>query len=270
MRLQTAWSLQALFAAVVVVSVASGPVAATAPDAIARSKTAIEAVASGRSECTLGIDGAVRYVGPTDDGLVACLSEYSRDGRSLVVSSGGGDALKAIEAGEILTRLNWDVRVLGMCASSCGNYIVPAAASVSVEPYSVILLHGGPIDDEGYIRAVQDQAEARQRAAYPGVTEEVVRQGRDLMRSVMLQAIKEHREFSSEHAVGSDWYELGEFEGPVGGFTSSDFAVVDPTYLAREVSRVRQNDFWFPCTVEDRTQMSALVTGAHLYYRPAT
>lgn len=268
-RLQIASAGATLVAAIAIVSAAPGFArAAEDGEAVTRSRAAIEAIASGRSECTLGRDGAVRYIGPTDDSLVACLSEYSRDGKSLLISSGGGDASKAIEAGEILTGLHWDVRVLGMCASSCGNYILPSAASVAVEPYSAILLHGGPVDSEAFIRLVQDQAEAKQRAAYPDVTAEVVQQGRTMMRSITMRVVAEHQAFVSEHSVGGDWYDLTEFAGPAGGFTPSDFAVVDPTYLSREVSRVRTGDFWFPCTADERAQMTALITDAQLYYRP--
>ncbi len=264
-----AWAIPTLVAAVVMISAAPGFArAADDGEAVARSRAAIEALASGRSECTLGRDGAVRYIGPTDDSLVACLAEYSRDGKSLFVSSGGGDASKAIEAGDILTGLHWDVRVLGMCASSCGNYILPSAASVAVEPYSAILLHGGPVDSEAFIRLVQDQVEAKQRSAYPDVTREFVQQGRTLMRSITIRVIAEHQAFVSEHAVGGDWYDLTEFAGPPGGFTPSDFAVVDPTYFSREVSRVRTGDFWYPRTAEERAKMTELITDAQLYYRP--
>jgi hypothetical protein len=156
------WAIPTLVAAIVTASAAPGLArVADGGEAVARSRAAIEAIASGGPECTLERDGVVRYIGPTDDTLVACLSKHSRDGKSLLVSSGGGDASKAIEAGDILSGLHWDVRILGMCASSCGNYIIPSAASVAVEPYSAILLHGGPVDSEAFIQLVQDQVEAK-------------------------------------------------------------------------------------------------------------
>lgn len=265
-----AWITAALVALTSLASTTPVPLTPVAElEAIGRSRAAIEAVGSGRVECFVGDDLAVHYTGPTDDNLLACISEFSVDGRSLVVSSGGGDALKAIEAGNALARLGWGIRVVGMCASSCGNYLVPAATSISVEPYSAILLHGGPINSESYIRAVQDQAEAQQRAAYPAVTDELVQQGRDIMRSVMIRLFEEHRIFVERYGIADEWYRLSEFSGPEGGFTPADFAVVDPAYLARQLPRVDQASYWFPCSPEERAAFAALISSSGLFYRPS-
>lgn len=233
-----------------------------------RSREAIQRVASGAIECSADAEGAVRYIGPTDDDLLACLSEYGREGRSLIISSGGGDALKALEAADMLVRFELRLEIRGICASSCGNYLVPAASSVSVEPYSAILLHGGPEDSDAYVRAVQDQAEARQRHAYPDATDEAIAQGREIMRSVMRRILDEHTRFIRERGVSAEWYRLVDFGGPPAGFSANDFAVVDPAYAARHVPRTVQDQYWFPCSPADREALAELITGASLFYRP--
>lgn len=236
-------------------------------EAVERSQIAIRAVGSGTAECRHEGDSTVRYVGPTDDSLLQCLEENSSPGLTLLISSGGGDALKAIEAANAVAERGWSIKVRGICASSCGNYLVPAASSVAVEPFSAILLHGGPENSDAYIQAVQDQAEARQRADYPEVSDEAILEGRRIMRSVMLRLLEAHEEFVEARHVRPEWYQLDEFERPDGGLSPSDFAVIDPSYLAQQAPRVEHAGFWFPRSLEDKSKLATMITGATLFYR---
>ncbi len=266
--LWTVWCSRGLAITCLLVAGATAVSASAAgPEPMERSRSAIEAIRSGRPECDLGADQVVRYIGPTDDSLLACLSEYARDGRSLLISSGGGDGRKAIEAGALLARLGWSLRVVGMCASSCGNYLVPAATSVAVEPYSAILLHGGPLDSEAYIQAVQDQVEAKQRTAYPAVTDDLVAEGRAMMRVILLQLVQAQKEFSERHSIAGEWYALSEFDRPAGGLTPTDFAVVDPEYFSRQLGRSEPAEYWFPRSNAEKSDLAALLQGAALFYR---
>ncbi len=236
-------------------------------EALERSQVAIRAVGDGTIECRLSGDSTVLYVGPTDDSLLHCLAEHRSPGLTLLISSGGGDAVKAIEAANSIAERGWAIRVRGICASSCGNWLIPAASSVTVEPFSAILLHGGPVNSDAYVEAVQDQVEARQRAEYPEVSNEAILEGRRIMRSVMLHLLDAHGAFVEAQDVRPEWYLLDEFAGPDGGFSPSDFAVIDPNYLERQAPRVEQGDYWFPYSPEDRTKLEAMITGAALFYR---
>lgn len=239
-------------------------------EAVERSEVAIRAVGSGTIECRPDGAATVRYIGPTDDSLLQCLADHPSPGLTLLVSSGGGDALKAIQAADAVAARGWNIRVRGMCASSCGNYLVPAANSVTVEPFSAILLHGGPENSDAYVQAVQDQAEARQRAEYPEASDEAILEGRRIMRSVALRVLDAHEAFVQSRNVGPEWYLLNEFAGPHGGFSPSDFAVADPNYLARQAPSVQQEGYWFPRSPEDKTKLETMIAGAALFYRSSS
>jgi hypothetical protein len=63
----------------------------------------------------------------------------------VVVESGGGrDGLAALALGILIHRHHWDVEVVGLCASSCANFIFPAGKTKYLNPHSLLLFHGGP------------------------------------------------------------------------------------------------------------------------------
>lgn len=63
---------------------------------------------------------------------------------SVSISSKGGDAEEAIEIGNLIKKLNLNVIVSKLCASSCANYIFTAANIKVVEANSFIIWHGSP------------------------------------------------------------------------------------------------------------------------------
>ncbi|MCL2912470.1 hypothetical protein L2725_01505 [Shewanella corallii] len=91
------------------------------------------------------------YSGPlTEAGVSAFDSLFNkqRDAISeLVITSGGGDAMAAIEMGTLVFDHGLSVIVRNICASSCANYIVPAGKSVVVEKDSLMGWHGGAYQD---------------------------------------------------------------------------------------------------------------------------
>ncbi|WP_084397529.1 hypothetical protein [Henriciella aquimarina] len=119
-----------------------------------RSKSAItETVLMGREDKSLcEHDGAkVRYSGRTDLGLYTCLYKAAQAGANhLTITSFGGPVVNAVPAADIIAKHGMSVSVLGICASSCGNYIAPAASELNVLPYSLWSVHGapGPVDEE--------------------------------------------------------------------------------------------------------------------------
>ncbi len=63
---------------------------------------------------------------------------------TVIVNSSGGEVGPGREIGYLIGRAERQLIIREQCLSSCANYFVPAAASVLLEPQSVIGLHGTP------------------------------------------------------------------------------------------------------------------------------
>jgi hypothetical protein len=74
-----------------------------------------------------------------------CLARLKAEKKTFVVAaSGGGDGFSALAIAILLHRHNWDVEVVGICASSCANWIFPAGKTKYLNKQSMLLFHGGP------------------------------------------------------------------------------------------------------------------------------
>jgi hypothetical protein len=94
--------------------------------------------------------------GEIDSGSLAMLDRVDEPIKYLIIDSAGGSARESMSIGQRLWRDRTNVIVSGQCMSSCANYIIPAAASISTEPGSIIVMHGSiPQDLLGFIRSVR-------------------------------------------------------------------------------------------------------------------
>jgi hypothetical protein len=82
----------------------------------------------------------------------------------VVTASGGGDGEAALAIGTLLHRHNWDVEVVGTCASSCANFIFPAGKTKYLRRHALILFHGGP-----YQANLMEMAQAFDKASTNGM-----------------------------------------------------------------------------------------------------
>jgi hypothetical protein len=74
-----------------------------------------------------------------------CLVRSTAAKKTFVVkASGGGDGYAALAVGILLHRHHWDVEVVGICPSSCANWIFPAGKTKYLNSQSMLLFHGGP------------------------------------------------------------------------------------------------------------------------------
>src|SRR5881394_4155592 len=74
-----------------------------------------------------------------------CLIRSKAPKKTFVVKeSGGGDGPAALALGILIHRHHWDVEVVGLCASSCANFIFPAGQTKYLNSHSMLLFHGGP------------------------------------------------------------------------------------------------------------------------------
>ena len=60
----------------------------------------------------------------------------------LTITSPGGSAYWGIRIGEVVYENGWDVRVRGLCYSSCANYIFPAGRKKIIEDGGIVGWHG--------------------------------------------------------------------------------------------------------------------------------
>ncbi|MFK0299544.1 hypothetical protein ACIQTU_10020 [Brevundimonas sp. NPDC090276] len=248
--------------------VAAVSIYASSPDADpgARAKASVDQIRSGVPMCFQEEDALV-FVGSTDSSLVECLQSAPSQTRKLRITSNGGDAALAIQAARMVTARNYALIVRGVCFSACANYLVPAARSLEVEPYSIVGLHGAPEEGEAFIKLIQDEVERQQRQAFPDVSEALVAEGRAKMRDIVVGIVASHKQFAIDHDVGGGWYSLKDFHTDVAAFGPNDFAVVDPAYLARHVPQLQVVDFWSPADARDREILAENAHGAALHYR---
>ena len=76
-------------------------------------------------------------------GYAALLKLAQQGGASeLVISSLGGEVYWGIKIGEIVHEQGWDVRVRGLCFSSCANYVFPAGRDKVIEEGAIVGWHG--------------------------------------------------------------------------------------------------------------------------------
>lgn len=63
----------------------------------------------------------------------------------LTITSPGGSAYWGIRIGEVVYENGWDVRVRGLCYSSCANYIFPAGRKKIIEDGGIVGWHGSAL-----------------------------------------------------------------------------------------------------------------------------
>lgn len=106
---------------------------------------------------TLTIDGG-RITSETFVELRDRLVRSAAEKKTFVVKeSAGGDGFASLAIGILLHRHNWDVEIVGLCASSCANWIFPAGKTKYLNSQSMLLFHGGP--NQANILEMVDQLE---------------------------------------------------------------------------------------------------------------
>ena len=87
--------------------------------------------------------GTLSVSGEIEDEFGACIAQHAPVVDTLVVHTGGGDVEIAMDAADALEAGGgYDLVVDGLCASSCANYLLPAARRVVVREGGAVMLHG--------------------------------------------------------------------------------------------------------------------------------
>lgn len=209
-----------------------------APDseALERARKAVEmpiaAIYSGYSDVgayTCSYDGPlIHYNGATTLQLVNCLLAAPESADRLVVTSAGGNVDWAIFAANVIKRRNLEVEVVGLCASSCANYLVPVARRFVADRYAAILVHGAPMPPDR-----ERLVEAFKRSGYSEDSPNFESSLQNNMKSDE-QTYMLHNNFVREFNVGSGYYLLEDVAAgrrALGQENPSGMIRVDPATL---------------------------------------
>jgi len=110
---------------------------------------AVDALFSAGAPVVTVADGVATYTGATNaagfDALVAAAE--SNAVVALSIDSLGGEVFWGIKIGELVFARGWDVRVRGVCFSSCANYIFPAGRRKRIAAGGIVGWHGSARQD---------------------------------------------------------------------------------------------------------------------------
>lgn len=209
-----------------------------APDseALERARKAVEmpiaAIRAGPSDVgayTCSYDGSlVHYNGATTLQLVNCLLAAPESADGLVITSAGGNVDWAIFAAHVIKRRNLEVEVVGLCASSCANYLVPVARRFVADRYAAILVHGAPTPPDR-----ERLVEAFKRSGFSEDSPNFESSLQNNMKSDE-QTYMLHNNFVREFNVGSGYYLLDDVRAArraLGQESPSGMFRIDPETL---------------------------------------
>ena len=227
---------------------------AESDSAFERSKYAIDETAllkrESRSLCEI-TGNHVRYAGSTDLGLYTCLYEAAQAGANhLTITSFGGPVVNAIPAANIIASHEMSVSILGVCASSCGNYIAPAAVRLSVLPFSVWSVHGAP---EGANETALRSAMANSGASEEQIERSIAQNIRQSQNTVAL-----HEAFRARHGIQSGLYDADLIKSAEDKLGSPNLLYLSPETATACVPAIRAENFWGPDSPDEEAKLQQL------------
>ncbi len=226
-----------IFASMLSLAAAAAPENASfAGDSFERARKALEmplaAIQAGPSDVgayRCAYEGPViQYNGATTLQLVNCLMEAPKDASRLVITSAGGEVNHAIFAAYVVKVRELDVEVVGMCASSCSNYILPSAKRAYLDKFSAILVHGGgtPPDREEMAASIRRAGYTEDSPAFEQIVSD------NLKRSELTYRL--HKNFVRDFNIGERLYDLEDIwsaRRAMGQQNTSGMIRVDPASL---------------------------------------
>ncbi|HET7811007.1 MAG TPA: hypothetical protein VFL16_10565 [Steroidobacteraceae bacterium] len=225
-------------------------------DSAPRDFASLESLAA-RRECEYsGTAHRVVYAGPSED-LESCLERLGRKDAAvdeLRITSGGGDAWVTLQSALAL-RGRLDLLVVdGLCASSCADYLLPAAKRVRIEPHSYVLLHGSlsqrdaTRQHDAIRKSMREQVKAGPKAAdlSEEEIEKIAQQAIDRLHADLTARIPVQEAFAREVLACDDWLDVwahfGGHEPPAGTW----WLLVTPEMAARCLRTAKLEGFWAP------------------------
>lgn len=214
---------------------ATGQVFAPPDETYARSSQALEMPMRalfpsdvGEYTCDYAED-RILYNGNTTLQLANCLLEAPSGSRTLAITSSGGNVDIAIYVAELVHGVGLDVEVIGWCASSCANYVLPAAERVILDQHSVVFVHGAPTapDRDALVAAISKAGCAPDSPGFDDIVDD------NMKRSELTYRL--HGNFMARFNVGAAYYDVSDiYSGPHQATKpgASNLVLVDPAWLA--------------------------------------
>jgi hypothetical protein len=229
---------------------------AAGADSAPRDFASLESLAARRDCEYSGTAHRVVYAGPSEE-LGSCLERLGKKDSAieeLRVTSGGGDAWITLQSAMSL-RGRLDLLVVdGLCASSCADYLLPAAKRVRIEPHSYVLLHGSlsqrdaTRQHDAIRKSMREQVKAGPKAAdlSEEEIEKIAQQAIDRLHADLTARIPVQEAFAREVLACEDWLDVwahfGGREPPAGVW----WLLVTPEMAARCLKNAKIDSFWAP------------------------
>jgi hypothetical protein len=144
--------------------------------------------------------------------------------------------------------------VEGLCASSCGNYLLPAAQRVRIEPHAYVLLHGSlsqrdATRQEDTVRqSLREQLKAQPDGAALSEEEisKIAQQAVDQLHADLAVQIPIQEAFARETLACDDWLDLWQHFGGKAPPEGYWWILVTPEMAARCFKTTKIEAFWAP------------------------
>lgn len=203
-----------------------------------------------RATCSGGQSGdkfRIRYRGRVDEAFLECLGRFIRvQYATLDLSADGGAVDLGIAAAHIIKLKQWDVRVIGVCADACANYLVPAARSVSIAEFSLVLLRDAPSEKSARAFEASVREGIRKAVTLPANEIEKIAHENIARNRLSLAA---HKNFARVLGVGRYWYKaspaFARGQASVGGNPGAAIPA-DRAMIEACTSATVARDAWFP------------------------
>jgi hypothetical protein len=197
-------------------------------------------------ECTHPTPGHVVYDGDSAE-LGTCLDGAGSERiRELRITSRGGDAWETLQ---IMQRFSGRIDLVivdHMCASSCANYVLPAAKRILVRSGSIVILHGS-ID----LQVVADYADSHREELHrqhPEVPAEQLDESMGRMLDEFKAKAASQAEFERERLRCRDWLDPRLHFASQKVPPQMKWLVVTRTMAERCLKETRIDRFWDPPT----------------------
>lgn len=211
----------------------------------------------------------LRFIGKPDQRLLECVARYLSENSVTVeiTSMGEGSAALAIASAQLIWLKGWKVHVVGICAGNCSNFIVPAAKTVVVSRYSVIVREGEVSSTT--LQAAIERSRSRVNSQARGSPEDI---NRTLNRSIngLLLEVEAQRRFGVKPCYNS-YPAISDSRNHEAGQRQKRLAwLADERTIRSLTSASVTGKYWQPTSLNDWQALARIYTDFDFIRRAPT